>query len=152
MLLWKRQISQIKSLYMEASKRRLWVTRILQIVTILNGKGYKYESEFNGQKIKFNVILIKGEWMINSHLAGNYWVQPYRTISTKLQKIRYMCEEGLVNSCCERSQSRTTWYGKKAEILLPIKSDRRMQTVVTYYILTRLPLCFQNYQNSKYDK
>jgi hypothetical protein len=59
----KEKISQIKSIYMENSIE-IMGNEAPSTVTILNGKGYKSEFNFNGQKI-VQVVTDKGGWMIN---------------------------------------------------------------------------------------
>jgi fructose-specific component phosphotransferase system IIB-like protein len=59
----KSKLSQVTSLYMESATEIMGVESETK-TTILNGKGYRNESDFNGQKI-VQVITDKGGWMIN---------------------------------------------------------------------------------------
>lgn len=59
----KDKLSQVTSLYLE-SGTEVMGNESASKTTILNGKGYKSESEFNGQKI-VQVVTDKGGWAIN---------------------------------------------------------------------------------------
>lgn len=59
----KDKLSQIKSIYMETSVDVMG-NQAPNTVTILDGKGYKSELDFNGQKV-VQVFTDKGGWMIN---------------------------------------------------------------------------------------
>jgi hypothetical protein len=64
----KEKISQIKSLYMESTVQ-VQGNDAPNTITILNGKGYRLETEFNGQKI-VQVYTEKNGWSINP-MAGS---------------------------------------------------------------------------------
>lgn len=64
----KEKLSQIKSLYMENSVNVMGGDNP-STVTVLNGKGYRTEVEFQGQKI-ITVVSDKGGWAINP-MAGS---------------------------------------------------------------------------------
>lgn len=59
----KEKLSQITSIYTE-KKTEVMSNESTSTTTILNGKGYKNESDFNGQKI-VQVVTDKGGWVIN---------------------------------------------------------------------------------------
>jgi outer membrane lipoprotein-sorting protein len=65
----KEKISKIKSLYMEGAVD-IMGNEAPMTSYILNGKGYKSEMEFNGQKI-VNAMNEKGGWMINPMLGSS---------------------------------------------------------------------------------
>jgi hypothetical protein len=65
----KEKLSQIKSLYSEASVQVMG-NDAPSTLTILNGKGYKLESEANGQKM-VQCYTDKGGWMINPFAGGS---------------------------------------------------------------------------------
>ncbi len=69
----KDKINSIISLYIEGSTSAMG-NENPSTTTILNGKGYKNESEFNGQKI-VQCYTDKGGWMINP-MAGSTDAQP----------------------------------------------------------------------------
>jgi hypothetical protein len=59
----KEKLSQITSLYIE-SGTEVMGTEMETKTTILHGKGFRNESDFNGQKL-VQVVTDKGGWMIN---------------------------------------------------------------------------------------
>jgi outer membrane lipoprotein-sorting protein len=65
----KEKVSQIKSLYMEGAVEIMGNEAPITSY-ILNGKGYKSEMEFNGQKI-INAMNEKGGWMVNPMLGSS---------------------------------------------------------------------------------
>ncbi|HLY71510.1 MAG TPA: hypothetical protein VKR53_17365 [Puia sp.] len=65
----KDAISKINSMNIEATLQVMG-NEAPSMVTILNGKGYKSESEFNGQKI-ITAVTDKGGWMINPMAGAN---------------------------------------------------------------------------------
>jgi outer membrane lipoprotein-sorting protein len=65
----KDKLSQIKSLYAESSVQVMG-NEAPSTLTILNGKGYKMESEPNGQKM-VQCYTDKGGWMINPFAGGS---------------------------------------------------------------------------------
>jgi hypothetical protein len=65
----KDKISQIKSLYMETSSQ-IMGSDAPGTTTILNGKGFKSEVEFNGSKM-IQCITDKGGWMVNPMNGGS---------------------------------------------------------------------------------
>ena len=65
----KDRISQIKSIYTESSVS-VQGNEAPSTITILNGKGYRLESEFNGQKI-IQVYTDKGGWTVNPMAGAN---------------------------------------------------------------------------------
>lgn len=65
----KEKISQIRSLYTEGSME-IMGNEAQMTVYVLNGKGYKTEMDFNGQKI-VNALNEKGGWMINPMLGSS---------------------------------------------------------------------------------
>ncbi len=67
------KIKQVNSIYMTGSSQVMG-NESPTAVTILNGKGYKTESEFNGAKI-IQCVNDKGGWMINP-MAGGSDAQP----------------------------------------------------------------------------
>ncbi len=69
----KEKLSQIKSLYFESSTTAMG-NETPSKITILNGKGFKLESEFNGQKM-VQCFTDKGGWMI-SPMTGSSSAQP----------------------------------------------------------------------------
>ena len=56
-------INAVKSLYIE-STMEVMGNEAPTVTTIVNGKGYKSETDFGGQKI-INVVTDKGGWMLN---------------------------------------------------------------------------------------
>lgn len=70
----KDKIKQVQSLYMEGSFQ-IMGNESPTTVTLVSGKGYKTESEFNGQKI-VQCITDKGGWAINPMNGGNAEAMP----------------------------------------------------------------------------
>ena len=64
----KDKVSQIKSIYSESSVQVMG-NDAPSTLTILNGKGYRLESDFNGQKM-IQVYTDKGGWAVNP-MAGS---------------------------------------------------------------------------------
>jgi hypothetical protein len=64
----KDKISQIKSLYTEGTVQVMGNDNPTT-TTILNGKGFRSESDFNGQKF-IQVFTDKGGWMVNPMMGG----------------------------------------------------------------------------------
>ncbi len=64
----KEKIGQIKSMVMESSMLVMGSDNPV-VTTILNGKGWKSETDFNGQKI-INCYTDKGGWAINPMMGG----------------------------------------------------------------------------------
>ena len=64
----KDKISQIKSIYSESSVQVMG-NDAPSTLTILNGKGYRLESDFNGQKM-IQVYTDKGGWAVNPMAGG----------------------------------------------------------------------------------
>ncbi|HEX4374139.1 MAG TPA: hypothetical protein VHZ50_12630 [Puia sp.] len=62
-------ISKINSMNIEATMQVMG-NEAPNTVTVLNGKGYRSESEFNGQKI-ITAVTDKGGWMINPMAGAN---------------------------------------------------------------------------------
>jgi hypothetical protein len=62
-------ISKINSMNIEATMQVMG-NEAQNTVTVLNGKGYRSESEFNGQKI-ITAVTDKGGWMINPMAGAN---------------------------------------------------------------------------------
>ncbi len=65
----KANISKVNSIYEEATMQVMG-NEAPNTITILNGKGYKSETDFNGQKI-VNTVTDKGGWMINPMAGAN---------------------------------------------------------------------------------
>jgi hypothetical protein len=65
----KDNISKVNSIHEEATMQVMG-NEAPNSITILNGKGYKSETDFNGQKI-VNAITDKGGWMINPMAGAN---------------------------------------------------------------------------------
>src|SRR4051812_2534927 len=59
----KEKLSQVTSIYIESSTEVMG-NEMATKTTILNGKGFKNESDFNGQNI-VQVVTDKGGWSIN---------------------------------------------------------------------------------------
>ncbi len=59
----KEKLAQIKSLYME-SDMEVMGSQAPMVIYILNGKGFKNETDFNGQKI-ISCVTDKGGWAVN---------------------------------------------------------------------------------------
>lgn len=79
----KEKISQIKSMVMESSMQAMGSENPV-IVTILNGKGYKSETDFNGQKI-VSCFTDKGGWAINP-MMGSTTAEPLPDEQYQAQK------------------------------------------------------------------
>ncbi len=128
----KDKISQIKSLYMELSVQAMGNENPATI-TILNGKGYKYESEYNGQKI-VQCYTDTGGWMINP-MAGATTAQPLPEDQYKASKDQIYIGGGLLDYAAK---------GAKAELLgrekigdtdtYKIKITNADSAVTTYYV------------------
>jgi hypothetical protein len=69
----KNKLTQIKSLYFESSVQVMG-NESPSTLTIINGKGFKMQSEFNGQKI-VQCYTDKGGWLINP-MTGAADAQP----------------------------------------------------------------------------
>lgn len=65
----KDKLSQIKTVYMENSVQMMG-SESPNTITIVNGKGYKSETEFNGSKF-IQCFTDKGGWMINPMAGGS---------------------------------------------------------------------------------
>lgn len=70
----KEKIKQIQSLYMEGTVQVMGNESPTK-VTMVSGKGYKTESDFNGQKM-VQCITDKGGWMVNPMSGGNAEAMP----------------------------------------------------------------------------
>jgi hypothetical protein len=64
----KDKIAQLKSIHMESTTEAMG-NEGPSTITILNGKGYRYESEMNGQKI-IQVYTDKGGWAVNPFMGS----------------------------------------------------------------------------------
>ncbi len=105
----KDKISQIKSIYTEGTVQVMGNDNPTT-TTILNGKGFRSESDFNGQKF-IQVFTDKGGWMVNPMMGGNgaqalpdeaykagkeqiYIGGPFYNYATKGTKIELQGKEG----------------------------------------------------------
>src|ERR1700742_379871 len=62
-------VGKVNSVYIEATMSVMG-NDAPNAITIVNGKGYKSETDFNGQKI-INCITDKGGWMVNPMAGAN---------------------------------------------------------------------------------
>src|ERR1044072_3450944 len=65
----KDKLAQINSVYLE-SNTSVMGTDALTKTYVIKGKGYKSESDFNGQNF-VNVVTDKGGWMINPYAGAS---------------------------------------------------------------------------------
>lgn len=65
----KEKLSQVTSVYIESGTEVMGNESATK-TTILNGKGYRNETDFNGQQI-VNVVTDKGGWAINPFAGGS---------------------------------------------------------------------------------
>ncbi len=70
----KDKIKQINSVYLEGSLQMMG-NESPTVVTVLNGKGYKTETDFNGQKM-IQCFSEKGGWAINPMSGGSAEAMP----------------------------------------------------------------------------
>lgn len=70
----KDKIKQINSVYLEGNLQMMG-NESPTVVTVLNGKGYKTETDFNGQKM-VQCFTDKGGWAINPMSGGNPEAMP----------------------------------------------------------------------------
>jgi len=77
------KIAQLKSMYTEGTLQMMG-TEAPNITYVVNGKGYRNETEFNGQKI-IRVLTDNGGWQINP-LAGSSTPTPLSDEEFKMNK------------------------------------------------------------------
>lgn len=124
----KEKLSQIKSLYFESSVQVMG-NESPSSLTILNGKGFKIQSEFNGQKM-IQCYTDKGGWAINP-MAGVNSAQPMPDEIYKAGKGQIDIGGPLFNYAAK---------GNKAELLgkedgaYKIKLTSKDSVETTYYI------------------
>lgn len=124
----KDKVSKIKSIYTE-STAQIMGNEAPVITTILNGKGFKSETEFNGSKI-IQALNEKGGWMINP-MAGSSTPQALPDEQYKAAKDQIYVGGELFNY---------TANGGKAELLgkdsglYKIKITAKDNSTTTYFI------------------
>ena len=124
----KDKISKIKSIYTE-STAQIMGNDAPVITTILNGKGYKSETEFNGSKI-IQALNDKGGWMINP-MAGGTSAQALPDEQYKAAKDQIYIGGELVNYAA--NGSKIELLGKEGD-LYKLKITAKDNSTTTYFI------------------
>ena len=124
----KDKISKIKSIYTE-STAQIMGNDAPVITTILNGKGFKTETEFNGSKI-IQALNDKGGWMINP-MAGSSTAQALPDEQYKAAKDQIYVGGELFNYATTGSKAEL--LGKDGD-LYKIKITAKDNSTTTYYI------------------
>jgi hypothetical protein len=124
----KDKISQIKSIYTE-STAQIMGNEAPVVTTILNGKGFKSETEFNGSKI-IQALNDKGGWMINP-MAGSSTAQALPDDQYKAARSQIFVGGELFNY--SSNGSKAEMLGKEGD-LYKIKITDKDSSSTTYYI------------------
>lgn len=128
----KEKISQIKSLYMEGAVD-IMGNEAPMTSYILNGKGYKSEMEFNGQKI-VNAMNEKGGWMINP-MMGSSAPQPLPEEQFKSGKDQMVVGGALLDYQAKGSKAELLGKEKVANAdVYKIKLTSKDNDASTYFI------------------
>lgn len=128
----KEKINQIKSLYMEGAVE-IMGNEAPMTSYLLNGKGYKSEMEFNGQKI-VNAINEKGGWMINP-MMGSADPQPIPAEQFKSGKDQMSVGGGLFDYQTKGNKAELLGKEKVANAdAYKIKLTTTDNDVTTYFI------------------
>ena len=124
----KDKISKIKSIYME-STAQIMGSDAPVITTILNGKGFKTETEFNGSKI-IQALNEKGGWMINP-MAGSTTAVALPDDQYKSAKDQIYVGGELINYAAKGGKAEL--QGKEGD-LYKIKLTSKDSSTTTYFI------------------
>ncbi|MCW3120301.1 MAG: outer rane lipoproteinsorting protein [Chitinophagaceae bacterium] len=124
----KDKISKIKSIYTE-STAQIMGNDAPVTVTILNGKGFKSETEFNGSKI-IQALNDKGGWMINP-MAGSSTAQALPDEQYKAARDQIFVGGELFNYAANGSKAEL--LGKEGD-LYKIKITGKDSSFTTYFI------------------
>src|SRR5260221_10566362 len=124
----KDKISKIKSIYTE-STAQIMGNEAPVITTILNGKGFKSETEFNGSKI-IQALNDKGGWSINP-MAGASSAQALPDEQYKAAKDQIYVGGELVNYTANGGKAEL--LGKEGD-LYKIKITAKDSSTTTYFI------------------
>jgi len=124
----KDKISKIKSIYTE-STAQIMGNDAPVITTVLNGKGFKSETEFNGSKI-IQALNDKGGWTINP-MAGGTSAQALPDEQYKAAKDQIYVGGELVNYAA--SGSKAELMGKEGD-LYKLKITAKDNSTTTYFI------------------
>jgi len=124
----KDKISKIKSIYTESTAQIMGNSAPVT-VTILNGKGFKSETDFNGSKI-IQALNDKGGWMINP-MAGSSTAQALPDDQYKAAKEQIYVGGAFLNYSL--SGGKAEFLGKEGD-LYKIKIVSSDSSFTTYYI------------------
>lgn len=124
----KDKISQIKSIYME-STAQIMGNDAPVVTTILNGKGFKSETEFNGSKI-IQALNDKSGWVINP-MAGGTSATALPDEQYKVAKEQIYVGGELINYSTNGGKAEL--LGKEGD-LYKIKITAKDNSTTTYYI------------------
>ena len=124
----KERISKIKSIYSE-STAQIMGNDAPVITTILNGKGFKSETEFNGSKI-IQALNEKGGWAINP-MAGGSAAQALPDEQYKASRDQIYVGGELFNYAANGSKAEL--LGKDGN-LYKIKITTKDNSTTTYFI------------------
>jgi len=124
----KDKISKIKSIYTE-STAQIMGNDAPVITTVLNGKGFKSETEFNGSKI-IQALNDKGGWTINP-MAGGTSAQALPDEQYKAAKDQIYVGGELVNYAA--SGGKAELMGKEGD-LYKLKITAKDNSTTTYFI------------------
>jgi hypothetical protein len=128
----KDKLSQINSIYME-SNIQMNGSDNPNVITILNGKGYKSETEFNGSKI-IQCVSDKAGWMINP-MAGATDPTPLPDDQYKLQKMQIDVGGGLFNYKDKGNKAELLGQEKAGDVnAYKIKVTTPDSAAITYWI------------------
>jgi len=120
-------ISKVTSLYMEGSMQVMG-NEAPTTVTILAGKGYKSETDFNGQK-SIQCYTDKGGWMVNPMAGGGAQPMPDEQYKANREQINIA---GVLSDYAAKGFS-ATLLGKEGNNY-KIKLSDKDKTETTYYI------------------
>ena len=128
----KDKLSQITSIYIESGTEVMGNTSLTK-TTVLNGKGYKNESEFNGQKI-VQVTTDKGGWAINP-FGGSGDPAPLPKDQYKIGQDQLYAPDPLYNYTQHNAKVELQGQEKVGEVnAYKLKYTNKDSAETTYYI------------------
>jgi fructose-specific component phosphotransferase system IIB-like protein len=128
----KDKVSQVTSLYIE-SGTEVMGNEMVTKTTIVNGKGYKNESDFNGQQI-VQVVTDKGGWSINP-FAGSSDPTPIPADEFKLGQDQVYIAGPLINYAAHGGKVELLGQEKVGEVNAhKLKYTNKDNAETTYYI------------------
>ncbi len=128
----KEKLSQVNSIYMETGTEVMG-NESASKTTILNGKAFKSEAEFNGQKI-VQVVTDKGGWAINP-FAGSSDPAPLPEDQYKIGQDQIYAPDPLFNYAAHGGKVELQGQEKVGEVnAYKLKYTNKANAETTYYI------------------